>query len=38
MLHSGRLSYYQAICYSPLVGKSTRFENQNMAAESRFAS
>ena len=29
MLLSDWLSYYQAICYSPLVTKSAGFENQN---------
>ena len=29
MLRSDWLSYYLAICYSPLLAKSTGFENQN---------
>ena len=29
MLHSDSLSYYLAICYSPLVVKSAGFENLN---------
>ena len=37
MLHSDWLSYYSAICYSPLVAKSAGFENQNNLTESRFA-
>ena len=29
MLHFDWLSYYYAICYTPLVAKSAGFENQN---------
>ena len=35
MLRCDWLSYYWAICYSPLVAKSAGFENKTMAAESR---
>ena len=30
MLRSDWLSYYLAVCYSPLVAKSAGFENQNI--------
>ena len=38
MLRSVWLSYYYAICYSPLVAKSFGFENQNNGAWSCFIS
>ena len=38
MLHSDWLSYYLAICYSPLVAKSAGLKTKTMAAVLRFAS
>ena len=37
MLRSDWLSYYYAICYSPLVAKSAGLKTKTKAAESRLA-